>query len=115
MKHIFVDLDGCLVNGDTLYENILALFRKRPLMALLIPLWILKSKAKFKHLVAREAEINPRCLTYNADLLAWLNDKKKEGHSLYLATAANQRIAKAVCDHLKIFDGYIASTLDLIK
>ncbi len=113
MKHIFVDLDGCLVNGDTLYENILALFRKRPLMALLIPLWILKGKAKFKHLVAREAEINPRCLTYNADLLAWLNDKKKEGHSLYLATAANQRIAKAVCDHLKIFDGYIASTLDL--
>lgn len=113
MKHIFVDLDGCLISGDTLYENIVALIRKQPLMVLLIPIWILKGKASFKHMLASRADINPRYLAYNSDLLAWLDTKKKEGHHIYLATAANQRIAEAVCDHLKIFDGYLASTLDL--
>lgn len=110
MRPIFVDLDGCLVRSDTLHENIIAVVKKNVLFIFLLPLWLLKGKAGFKAVVASKAMIDPSHLPYNQELLHWLKEKKRKGHSLYLATAANERIAKAVCDHLAIFDGFLAST-----
>jgi 4-hydroxybenzoate polyprenyltransferase/phosphoserine phosphatase len=104
---ICVDLDGTLVRTDTLIEGILALgFNRRLVKALLL---LFGPRAAFKEFVAREATINPALLPYNEQLLSWLHDQKARGRCLILATGADIRVARAIADHLGIFDDVIAS------
>lgn len=53
--------------------------------------------------------INPDVLPYNEVFLDYLREKAKEGHDLYLVTAADEKCAKEVYEHLKIFKDYLAS------
>lgn len=48
-------------------------------------------------------------LPYHASLLAYLRNEKSRGRRLILATAAHERIAHAVSDHLELFDRVLAS------
>ena len=52
---------------------------------------------------------NPKFLPYNQDFLNYLKVKAREGYDLYLVTAADQKCAKMVYDHLGIFKEYLAS------
>jgi 4-hydroxybenzoate polyprenyltransferase/phosphoserine phosphatase len=102
-----VDLDGTLVRTDTLIEGILAIGMTRRFVKALLKLF--GGRAAFKEFVAKEAQINPAILPYNEQLLSWLHEQKARGRRLILATAADIRIARAVADHLGIFDDVIAS------
>jgi 4-hydroxybenzoate polyprenyltransferase len=104
---ICVDLDGTLVRTDTLIEGILALGLNRRLVKALLLLF--GPRAAFKEFVAREATINPALLPYNDQLLSWLHEQKARGLCLILATGADIRVARAIADHLGIFDDVIAS------
>jgi 4-hydroxybenzoate polyprenyltransferase/phosphoserine phosphatase len=105
---VCVDLDGTLVRTDTLIEGILSLGLNRCLVKASL-LLLLGRGAAFKEFVAREGEINPALLPYNERLLSWLYEQKARGRRLILATAADIRVARAVADHLGIFDDVIAS------
>ena len=104
---VCVDLDGTLVRTDTLIEGILALGLNRRLVKALLLLF--GRRAAFKEFVAREAAINPALLPYNEQLLSWLYEQKARGRCLILATGADIRVARAIADHLGIFDDVIAS------
>lgn len=106
---LVVDLDGTLVRTDTLYESFLLLLKKNPLYALLVPLWLLKGKAHLKAEIARRVDFDASRLPYREDLLAWLQEEKRGGRPLVLATAADQRIAEAVAAHLGLFAAVHAS------
>ncbi len=99
-----VDLDGTLVRSDLLLEAALRLIRQRPWLLVLLPLWLLRGgRAGLKREVARRVRLDPATLPYNEDLLAYLRRARAAGRELILATASDQRLARAVADHLGLF------------
>lgn len=104
-----VDLDGTLIQTDSLLESCLRLISQRPLMLFLLPLWLLCGKAGFKHKVSKYAELSADSLPFNTELLKYLTHQRLHNRHLVLVTAANKKIAEAVASHLNIFDEILAS------
>lgn len=103
-----VDLDGTLVRTDTLVEGLLALGVARPVAVAQLMLGF-SGRAAFKRRVAEAVRLDPALLPYNAALLAWLGEQKAAGRRLVLVTAADETVARAIADHLGLFDEVIAS------
>lgn len=106
---LVVDLDGTLILGDLLHESTLKLVRLQPLATLQLPLWLLRGKAALKHEIAERVEVDVATLPYNESLLVWLREQRAAGRGLVLCTASNERYARAVAEHLGLFDEVIAS------
>jgi 4-hydroxybenzoate polyprenyltransferase/phosphoserine phosphatase len=107
-RPICVDLDGTLVNTDTLVEGLVAVLSGRHRASDLKGLLTL-NRAVFKRRVAELAGCAAELLPYNLVLVSYLHKKREEGHRLVLATAADTRVAEAVADHLGLFDEVIGS------
>lgn len=103
-----VDLDGTLINSDTLAEGVVGLGADLRLAGALLKLPV-SGRAGFKHAVAQAHHLDPHLLPYNETLLDYLHAQKAAGRYLVLATAANVAIAEAVAGYLGIFDEVIAS------
>ncbi len=106
---LVVDLDGTLIQTDTLLELLLALIKKTPWIIFLLPVWLLRGKAYFKYAVANRVELNPALLPYHQAFLNYLQQQKQHGRRLILATAANERIAHKIADYLGLFTTVLAS------
>jgi 4-hydroxybenzoate polyprenyltransferase len=106
---LFVDLDGTLLLSDNFHESLCSLAANRPAELLKVPVWILRGKAHAKAKVAAAALPDIATLPYNNELLDYLRAQKLRGRKLYLATAANERVAEQIAAHLGIFDGVVAS------
>jgi 4-hydroxybenzoate polyprenyltransferase/phosphoserine phosphatase len=106
---LVVDLDGSLIAGDTLWESLLQLVMLRPIAACAVPAWLRLGKAGFKRRVSDHVTLDPASLPYRDEVLAFLRSQRQSGRRLILATAADARIARAVADHLGLFDGVIAT------
>lgn len=107
---LYVDLDGTLIRSDSLWDS-LALALHRPDAKLLAaPLWVIEGAARFKDHVSRYAVPNAALLPYREDLLDWLREEKAAGRRIVLATAAHEKIASSVAEHLGCFDRVLAST-----
>jgi 4-hydroxybenzoate polyprenyltransferase len=106
---LVVDLDGTLVKSDLLLESILALLRKQPLYAFLLPIWMLRGIAWFKQAVSRRVVLDPGLLPWRNDLIDYLREQRAEGRSIILATASDECIARQVAGRLQLFDLILAS------
>jgi len=106
---LVVDLDGTLINTDTLHESALRVLRDSPLDVLRIPYWLSRGKAELKRSVAERVSFDPAHLPYNQVLLEWLRAQRAEGRRLILCTASDAGFAQAVADHLGVFDEVMAS------
>ncbi len=104
-----VDLDGTLVKSDTLVDSVLALARQHPQSLIKVPGWIAEGKAAFKQHVTTAVTLDVEHLPYNLPLLEWLREEHSAGRAIYLATAADHRLANRVAEHLQIFEGVLAS------
>lgn len=107
---LFVDLDGTLVQTDTLVESIILLIKHQPSSLLNIPLWLLKGRAAFKAEVAKRVQFSAVNLPYRQPLINFLATERAQGRQIILVTAAHQKIADVVANHLNLFDGVLAST-----
>jgi 4-hydroxybenzoate polyprenyltransferase/phosphoserine phosphatase len=99
-----VDLDGTLIQSDTLHETVITLLKGAPLAILPLAQRLKSGKAAVKRAVAQDTEFDPALLPYNQDLLDYLRAQHASGRRLGLFTAADQSIADAVAAHLGIFD-----------
>lgn len=108
-RPLCVDLDGTLVKSDTLMDSLLLLLRSRPLEALGLPFWLLRGKAALKAEVGARVALDVRHLPYNRSVVEYLEVERGEGRKLYLATGADQVLAKRIADHLGLFEGVLAS------
>ncbi len=108
-RPLCVDLDGTLINSDVLLESLLLLLKNNPLYLFLIPVWLMRGKAALKAQVAARVNVDPAALPYNKRLLEWLRAERQAGRSLWLCTAANERPARTIAEHLGLFDGVLAS------
>lgn len=109
---ICVDLDGTLIRTDLLAESLIAAVRTHPWVLFLLPFWFFKGRAVLKSKLARFLSLKPANLPYHEKLIEFLCEKRENGHSLYLTTAANVSLADLIAKHLNIFDGVLASDGD---
>ena len=104
-----VDLDGTLVRTDTLLESFLVLVKQRPWSLLQVPAWLAGGKANFKREIARRVDLPVDLLPYQTDFTDYLRRQKAAGRRLILVTAADEKIARKVAQHIDLFDDVLAS------
>jgi 4-hydroxybenzoate polyprenyltransferase len=105
-----VDLDGTLIRSDPLLESLLLLLKRNALYLFAVVFWLLRGgKAGLEAEITARVALNPAALPYNQPLLAWLRSERAEGRELWLCTAANERLANTVAEHLGLFSGVLAS------
>ena len=107
-KPLCVNLDGTLVNTDTLIEGILAILSSR-LKFVKVTQVMTTNRAAIKLRIAALANLAPELLPYNKKLIDFLRKEKQRGRSIVLATEADECLARRIADHLGIFDAVIAS------
>ena len=106
---LIVDLDGTLIDGDTLHLSIALLARRRPWVIPALPFQVFAGRARFKRWVSDRVVLDATALPYRHDVLAFVRRERATRRRILLATAADRRIADAVSAHLAVFDAVIAS------
>jgi 4-hydroxybenzoate polyprenyltransferase/phosphoserine phosphatase len=105
-KVLALDLDGTLLGTDSLWE----LFFKYLSLGSLFPLlWLLFGRLRFKRKMAESVELDFSRLPWNLEVIRLALDHKKKGGEVWLATAANQAMAKKVVQYFDFFSGYLAT------
>src|SRR5687768_11400445 len=107
---LVVDLDGTLIDGNTLHLSLAVLARERPWVVPVLPLVVFSGRARFKEFVSERVALDPAGLPYRADVLAFLTQERRANRPIVLATAAHRRIADAVARHLALFDSVVATS-----
>jgi 4-hydroxybenzoate polyprenyltransferase len=106
---LIVDLDGTLIFSDLLWETIVLFLKRHLLRAWLLPLWLLRGKAGFKHRVSDGVLLDPAILPYDQALLDTIRKEKENGREVVLATGAESRLARLVAGHVGLFDRVLSS------
>lgn len=104
-----VHLDGGIVRTNVATESLLALVKDNLLNLFRAMMWLCHGRAVFKEELARRTKLDPRSLPYNQELIEWLRTERKRGRRIWLCTASNELIATQIAEHLRLFDGIIAS------
>ncbi|MBR1233287.1 UbiA family prenyltransferase [Bradyrhizobium sp. AUGA SZCCT0182] len=108
-RPLILDLDGTLVRADMLLETVLALLRAAPWRLFEIGLWMLRGRAYLKRRLAEETNIEPDVLPFNEELLAYAADIAASGRPVYVATAADAKVAEKVVRRIAFIRGVIGS------
>ena len=106
---LIVDLDGTLIDGDTLHLSLALLVRQRPWSIPALPLLALSGRARFKRFVSGRVALDATSLPYRADVIDFIRREREAARRIVLATAADRPIAEAVAAHIALFDDIIAS------
>ena len=102
-----VDLDGTLIRSDLLLESLVLLLKRNPLYLFVAVMWLLRGgKAALKAEIASRVTLNAAALPYNNDLIAWIRAERATGREVWLCTAANERLANQVAEHVGLFDDH---------
>ena len=104
-----VDLDGTLIEGDTLMISVRHLARRAPWTLLAFPFVLLGGRPALKAFVARRYVPDPDSLVWRSEVLAFLREQRSLGRQIVLATAAHRLVAEAVAAHLGLFDATVAT------
>lgn len=107
---LFVDLDHSLLRIDCLFESIGLLLRRNPLKLFPLLLMLFRgSKPALKKWLAEEVTLETATLPYRESVLELIEERKKRGAKVYLATGSNKVVANQIVEHLGCFDGVLAS------
>ena len=90
-------------------KSSLALLRQNPLSIFSMLIWIARGRANLKHRIAQCLELDVSRLPYRSVLVDFLNEQRKLGSLLELATASHRKYAQQVADYLGIFDHVLAT------
>lgn len=106
---LYVDLDGTLTRTDTLKEAALSLLRRSPWFLVLIVAWLCRGRVVLKREIASRVVPAPGGLPMHQAFLAFLHAEHARGRTLVLATASDERVARAVAAHLGLFSQVLAT------
>ncbi|MDA3832834.1 MAG: hypothetical protein PF495_05505 [Spirochaetales bacterium] len=110
---LIVDLDGTILASDLLLVSLRKLLNTSFLTLFKLPFWLIRGKSALKAEIAKRVNLDVRNLPYNTKVITWLNTEKKEGRTLILSTASNEKYARQIAEHLGIFDSVQASNYDI--
>lgn len=106
---LVVDLDGTLIDADTLHLALVRLAREQVWVLPALPFVVLRGRAAFKAFVSTRVHLDPASLPYRRDVVDFVRSERAGGRRVVLATAADERIAASVARYLALFDSIIAS------
>jgi len=106
---LYVDLDGTLIADDLAFVSARLFWRQTPWKAWMMAPWLMKGRARLKWELAKRVKIPIDRLPYRKSVLDFLNEQKKKGRRLILATGSNETLARQVAGRLGLFDDVIAS------
>ena len=109
-KTLIIDLDDTLLKTDTLFELVLARFKKNPLFLFIVFFKLLSGRSQLKDYLSRHAVINVSHLPRNKKVFDLAHDYKKDGYEIILITGSNQIIADKVKDAFAFIDKCYGST-----
>lgn len=112
-KLLFVDLDKTLIKSDLLYEALIYLVKTHFFSLFLLPFYLFKGKAFFKHKVCALLSLNAETLPYNKSVLEYIKKEKENGKKIILATASNECLANPIAESVKVFDDVISSNKEI--
>ena len=104
-----VDLDGTLIEGDTLLISVRRLARRAPWILLALPFVLLRGRPALKAFIAHRYVPQLEDLVWRSEVVAFLREQRSQGRQIVLATAAHRLVAEAVASHLGLFDGTVAT------
>lgn len=106
---LYVDLDGTLYPGDSLWDTVALVIANSPLDVWKLPAVLLSGPLPAKQWLVERVVPDPSLLPYRDELVALCRAERRRGRRVILATAAHRRIAEAVAGHLGCFDAVIAT------
>ena len=106
---LVVDLDGTLIRSDVLVEMGITCLARQPMIACMLPIWMMKGKAFFKRRICQSVTLDVSTFPYDDAVLTRIRAAKAEGRPVYLASAADGSVVEAIAQHLGVFDGWFAS------
>ncbi len=112
---LYVDLDGCLLRTDTLWESFAAALRANPVAALLALVQLLQGRAALKRRLAAIGRPDVASMPRHERFVGWLCAQRAGGRRLVLATAADSALAEQAADAARIecggalFDAVLSS------
>ncbi|MCS5637105.1 MAG: UbiA family prenyltransferase [Myxococcota bacterium] len=109
---LVTDLDGTLIEGDLLWEGIIAILAEQPWRLLLLPFWLLGGRAHLKARVAESYTPNPALLPYKAEAVDYCRSARAAGRDVILASASPRQWVEPVAAHLGLFTTVLASGPD---
>ena len=109
---LIVDLDHTLINTDLLFESSKGVLKLQPWLILLYPFWFFQGKGYLKDQLVRRFTMDASTLPYIQDTIDYINERKKQGSTIILATASHKDYAFAVAKHIGLFDDVMASNAD---
>ena len=109
---LIVDLDHTLINTDLLFESSKGVLKQQPWLILLYPFWFFQGKGYLKDQLVRRFTIDVSALPYIQDTIDYINERKKQGSIIILATASHKDYAFAVAKYIDLFDDVMASNAD---
>lgn len=104
-----VDLDGTLVEDDTLHLSAWALLRTSPAAAVGMAAALAGGRAGVKAFIASRFVPDPEALRWRSEVVAFVRAQHAEGREIILVTAAHRRIAEMVAAHLPVFAQVLAT------
>lgn len=107
---ICVDLDHTLISTDIIWEQILELLKRNPLIFFVIIIWFLRGKKFLKNKLTEKVEIDPNQLPFRQSVIDFILEKKRNGAKAYLVTATNEIVARRINNFLGLFDEVYGST-----
>lgn len=104
-----VDLDGTLIEGDTLKISLRYLARRSPWSLVMVPFVLMRGRPALKTWIANRYVPDPATLPWRTEVIEFLRAERGRGRRIVLATAAHRRIGEAVVAHLGLFDALVAT------
>jgi 4-hydroxybenzoate polyprenyltransferase len=106
---LVVDLDGSLLQSDLLYESFFSSIKEGIKHHSTTFRFLMRGKAPLKAYLAKVSTIDYALLPFDPDVVALIEESRRQGRPVYLATASNQRHAEGVAAHFGFFDGVFSS------
>lgn len=112
---LYVDLDGCLLRTDTLWESFAAALRADPVGALLALPTLSQGRAALKRRLATIGRPDVESMPRHERFVEWLRTERARGRRLVLATAADAALAEQAARTTRsgsgdeIFDAVLSS------
>jgi 4-hydroxybenzoate polyprenyltransferase/phosphoserine phosphatase len=103
------DLDGTLLSADTFVERLGFILLRRPWLIPSVMLWLMKGLGYCKGRVAEVAAVPATDWPVRPEAVSLLEEARREGRLMVLATAAHRNVADAIAGRLACFDAVLAS------
>ena len=108
-RPLVVDLDGTLFKADSGLESLLHCLTKTPSFLLSLLKALIRGRHHLKAVLATHSKMDLRKIPVSKEVMQFIENQKRTGRKLILATGANERLANEILRMYPIFDEGISS------